>query len=351
MYPELTCPECANPDFFSTVTRRQFVQRAGIVAAAAALPQMALAAPDQPAASQPTSESLVAKLYGTLSDEQKKQICFDWDHLKDGSPLRLHVSANWHITKPTILSDFYTADQKEMIEQIFLGLYNPDWHDRVRKQLKDDGGGWGKNHNVALFGTPGTGKFEFVFTGRHITVRCDGDSNDHVAFGGPIFYGHAAQGFTEKPDHPGNVYWHQALKANALYQMLDGKQRQQALISEEPAETEIHFRASKDEIPGLSGSELTADQIEHLKKVLEALVEPYRTSDRQEADRCLTAQGGLDACRLSFYRSGDLGDDGVWDVWRLEGPSFVWHFRGSPHVHTWVSVADDPSVKYSTTGG
>jgi hypothetical protein len=37
----------------------------------------------------------------------------------------------------------------------------------------------------------------------------------------------------------------------------------------------------------------------------------------------------------------------VWDVWRIEGPSFVWHYRGNPHVHVWVNVADDPTVKIS----
>ena len=77
---------------------------------------------------------------------------------------------------------------------------------------------------------------------------------------------------------------------------------------------------------------------------------------RSEAAKMLDAQGGLDACRLSFYRkladgnSADLGDDGEWDVWRLEGPSFVWHFRGVPHVHVWVNVADDPSVKLNARG-
>lgn len=50
-----------------------------------------------------------------------------------------------------------------------------------------------------------------------------------TAFGGPIFYGHAAEGFNEKPDHPGNVYWYQAKRANELFQALDGKQRKVAL--------------------------------------------------------------------------------------------------------------------------
>ena len=45
---------------------------------------------------------------------------------------------------------------------------------------------------------------------------------------------------------------------------------------------------------------------------------------------------------------GDVGEDKVWDNWRLEGPAFVWYFRGDPHVHVWVNVADDPSVRFDT---
>lgn len=87
-----------------------------------------------------------------------------------------------------------------------------------------------------------------------------------------------------------------------------------------------------------------------------ALLEPYREIDQQEARKLLEAQGGLDACRLSFYRKAsdgssiDLGDDGEWDCWRLEGPSFVWHYRGTPHVHVWVNVSDDPTVKLNAKG-
>ena len=74
------------------------------------------------------------------------------------------------------------------------------------------------------------------------------------------------------------------------------------------------------------------------------LVEPFRVEDREEALECLKRRGGLDNCRLTFYKDGDIGNDGVWDNWRLEGPAFVWYFRGEPHVHVWVNVADDPSV-------
>ena len=85
---------------------------------------------------------------------------------------------------------------------------------------------------------------------------------------------------------------------------------------------------------------MSSDQKEFTQDILKTLVEPYRTSDRDEVTRCLEAQGGLDECRLAFFESDDIGDDGVWDNWRLEGPSFVWHFRGAPHVHVWVGNED-----------
>jgi hypothetical protein len=97
-------------------------------------------------------------------------------------------------------------------------------------------------------------------------------------------------------------------------------------------------------VAGIPVSELAADQRAELERVLGILLEPYRTVDRDEARTCLAKQGGLDRCRLAFYKQGDIGADGVWDNWRLEGPAFVWHFRGAPHVHVWVNIADAPTV-------
>lgn len=62
------------------------------------------------------------------------------------------------------------------------------------------------------------------------------------------------------------------------------------------------------------------------------------------------AQGGLDACHLAFYTDEDIENDKVWDNWRLEGPPFVWHFRGAPHVHVWVNIADSSDVQFNAPG-
>jgi hypothetical protein len=177
-----------------------------------------------------------------------------------------------------------------------------------------------------------------------MTLRCDGDSADHVAFGGPIFYGHDTGGDLEGPTHPGNVFWPQAVAANRVYAMLDGRQRGSALVEKLPRENAIAFRGKEGPLPGIAVADLSADQRSELEQVLAVLLEPFRAGDADEARRCLAKQGGIEACRLAFYREGDLGNDGVWDCWRVEGPSFVWHYRGAPHVHVWVNIADTPAV-------
>ena len=134
---------------------------------------------------------------------------------------------------------------------------------------------WGEKQNIALFGKPTEEKFELVMTGRHLTMRCDGNSTSHVALGGPIFHGHAASGFTEKVGHPGNVFWHQAKEANRVYQMLSGKQQQLALVTgKRPDEWKVPLQGPKGKFPGIPVTELSKDQRSALEKVLMLLVEP-----------------------------------------------------------------------------
>jgi hypothetical protein len=325
------------------INRRAFLESTAAIAAGSTFASAGRVA--EAASSTAAAESLVGQLYSTLSDPQKKAICFDWNHRdKKRGLLRTFVANNWNITKHEINDDFYSDDQRDLIRQVFEGIIHPEWHERYYQQLEDDAGGFGNEQSIAIFGTPGDGKFEMVLTGRHMTLRCDGNSADHVAFGGPIFYGHAPD-FNEDPKHTGNVFWHQAVEANKLYQMLDGRQQKQALVAKTPREQAVGFRGPKGGMTGLAVTDMSTDQKEHLQNVLGTLTEMYRKSDQDEAMQCLAKQGGLDACNLSFYSDKDIGEDGVWDNWRLEGPSFVWHYRGEPHVHVWVNVSDSPDVK------
>ena len=108
------CPDCL-PDTDARVSRRGFVQTMGVAAAAAATVVPRIGVADE--AAKPAPESLVTKLFHSLSPAQKEEICFDWDHKDDRGLLRMHVSNNWQITGDhKIATGFYTKDQQDMIE-------------------------------------------------------------------------------------------------------------------------------------------------------------------------------------------------------------------------------------------
>ena len=324
--PNLSECGCAGP-----ITRRDFLKTTiGGTAAAAALGS----APTLLAAKAPKPETLVGTLYKSLSEEQRKVVVFPFDH-----PLRSKVDNNWNIVDKKL--KFFTKDQQQMIRDIFTGMHSPEYAETVMKQVIHDSGDKGfEDCSVALFGEPGTGKFEFVLTGRHCTRRCDGDSVEGAAFGGPIFYGHAAKGFYEKADHPGNVYWFQAVRANEVFKMLDGKQQKLALLDEpreEKGTDTVKLTGKKKGLPGIPLTELSRDQKDHVRKVMGDLLAPFRKADADEAMKLVEANG-FNNLHMAFYKNEDIGNDGVWDVWQIEGPAMLWYFRGAPHVHTWVHI-------------
>jgi hypothetical protein len=308
--------------------RRSFLQTVGAAAVAGAAssvvwtPRASLAAPKPDSA----AESAVVRLYQTLTDEQKKTIVFPFDH-----ELRSRISANWHITKPVIGDDFYTDAQRNLITEIVKNVTSPDGFERLKQQTEYDDGGL-EAYSAALFGDPATGKFQFELTGRHLTLRADGDSVDKAAFGGPIVYGHGDE------DPSANLFHYQTKQVNEVFGALDPKQAQTALIAKAPKEDAVALQGPGKTYPGLPLTELSADQKELVEKTLKVLLGPYRTEDVDEAFAILKANGGLDSLHLAFYQQEDLNDDRVWDIWRVEGPAFVWHFRGAPHVHAYVNI-------------
>jgi hypothetical protein len=265
-----------------------------------------------------------------LKDEQKKVVCFPFDH-----PLRTKINANWKITEPTI-GEFFSKEQQATLDEIFRGVVSPDGYERFQKQMEDDDGGFEQYH-VAVFGTPGSDQFEWELTGRHVTIRADGNTVGGAAFGGPIIYGHGAG--DSKKGLPGNVFYYQTVKANEVFTALDGKQRELALQPKAPAENAVPVQGKDGKFPGISVGALSSDQKELVEKVIKVVLAPYREEDVEEALGLLKDGGGMDALHMAFYESNDIGGDHVWDIWRLEGPNFVWHFRGAPHVHTYVNIA------------
>ena len=254
------CPDCETPRIIVVheplpqIERRAFLKKTIGALAATAI------APLAHAAKGGKSETLVQQFAKTLTEAQRAKVWFPFDDRK-----RTLVDNNWHIVDEKV-GAFFTKDQQAMIREIFLGLHSPEYAEKVMQQVMHDSGKAGfEDSSIALFGEPESGKFEFVLTGRHCTRRCDGDSVEGAAFGGPIFYGHAAGSFNETAEHPGNAYWYQAKRANAVFQMLDGKQREKALLDrgrEETGNSTVKLQGKGANIEGLAVADMTKDQRE-----------------------------------------------------------------------------------------
>lgn len=319
--PTVDCPECV-----SSVSRRDFLQAAGgLVAGAAVLGTPwhgAFAAPSYSS----TAETVAQKLYETLTAAQKSQICLPFSH-----PSRTKISANWEITKPAIHENFYTVEQRGLIGEVFKGITSHEGHARFMKQMDDDDGGFDRYH-VALFGTPQSGQFEWVLTGRHATVRADGNSTAGMAFGGPVVYGHGDE------EAKSNLFHYQTVQANSVFQALNEDQRKQALLGKAPGETQVNLQERGTAFPGISLKTLSTDQQQLVASVIKTLLNPYRAEDVEESMECIEKGGGIPGLNMAFYRQEDLNNDGEWDIWRIEGPTFVCHFRGAPHVHAYLNI-------------
>jgi Protein of unknown function (DUF3500) len=319
---ENSCDDCAAKHG----SRRGFMVKSAAAASFFAASSRMVFSESSPSRS---AETTIGELFQSLSSEQRATVAKPWT-----DPLRERVNANWHITKPTIGDKFYTASQKSLVEKIVKQLTSESGHERLMKQTDDDDGGI-EAYSMALFGKPGDEKFEWMLTGRHLTLRADGNSQDKIVFGGPVVYGHG-----EESSPKDNLFYYQTLKVQSVFESLSSEQRKKALVgSNPPAETKVAIQGTDGKFEGLQGADLQGEQRTLFQQAIKSILSMYRDDDSNEANTIIEQNGGLDNLRIAYYSKNDLLNDRIWDVWRIEGPSAVIHFRGAPHVHAYIHIA------------
>jgi hypothetical protein len=331
---EASCPECEGIDRRDLL---RFVSIAPVaVAAGATLTPRRAGAEELPMPREykpSPAEELVKELYAGMSDEQKKMACLPFDDAR-----RLSVNPNHALKEP--IGKVYDNKQQELIERIVRALSAGDdvsWKQITRAGTWDASKTFG-NTGANIFGDPSKGKFAFLFTGHHLTLRCDGNFQDSVAFGGPIYYGHTPNGYTAT-----NVFLYQTKQAMKFFDALDKGQRESALITKgTPGEG-----APSVKLPGkprgVARKELSADQKELMEKVMKDLLSPFRKEDADEVISVIKESGGMDKLQFAFFsdkwEGAETNEKQPWSFWRIEGPGFIWNFRVLPHVHTYVNIA------------
>jgi len=330
---ETICPECTG---FDRRELLRYVSLAPAVALGAATlqPGALFAVPvEKPSTAKVSpADALVKELYAGMSDEQKKAVCLPYDDAR-----RTSVNPN-HALNATVGKTF-DAKQSELVERIVKALSAGDdksWTQITRGGTWDASKTFG-NTGANIFGDPSKGQFAFLFTGHHMTLRCDNDLADGVAFGGPIYYGHTPNPYSDK-----NVFYYQTQQAMKFYDALNNDQRKSATITKgNPGEGAASIKLP-GKPAGVAHKELTKDQQELMDQVMRSLLSPFRKEDADEAMDVIKKTGGLEKLQFAFYGEGyegaETNNKQPWSFWRIEGPGFVWNFRVLPHVHTFVNI-------------
>ncbi len=341
---KIQCPECDGSEDFG---RREFLMTVGGTAVTLAglevVPQVLKAQdaqpgqPAQPRVAKP-AEALIRELYQGLTAEQRDRVVLAWNHGAGPNAIATRLRMYNASLNANNIGAVYTAAQQELCGRILRAICSDEeGHRRITRNGTFDGSRSFQACGAHIFGDPTNNQqFAWVFSGHHLTVRCDGNSEPNAAFGGPMYYGHSPDGYSQR-----NVFNYQTRSVMSVWEALNAQQRRTATMTTNPGELapSIRFRAQGQAHPGIAYRDLTADQRRLVETVMRDLISPYRREDGDEVMDLIRRNGGMDQIHLGFFRNpANTGED-QWTFWRLEGPGFVWNYRILEHVHCYVNIA------------
>jgi hypothetical protein len=284
-------------------------------------------------------DELLRRFAASLDGATRARTCVPYDH-----PLRQYHNRGVWGGGASIDGENFSWEQRGLLSDIFHASLSEAGRDRVPNEFFLRFGGVHRM-NVLLCGEPETPPCQLILTGPHLNLRVGGASREGVAFGGPQIYGdQRGDGIAGLP---GNLWQFQLEIARRLFDSLDEGRRRSALLATAPVQTEIQLQGTGGTFPGMPVTELDKAQKALVRDLVDAILSTWPSRDSAFANECLASNGGLDALSLSYYRDGEVQGSGVYQIFRLEGPAAVFHFRGAPHVHAFVNVAMDGNAPLS----
>jgi hypothetical protein len=200
---------------------------------------------------------------------------------------------------------------------------------------------------LLFFGDPRSGPYQAVLSGVHLNLRLGGSVPERVAFGGPQIYGD--QRGDGAVGLPGNTYRYQMANAHRLWEALTPAERTAARQERAPAQTNIGLQGAAGRFDGLAVAQLALPKRRLVHAMVAGMLDTY--ADSAHAWDCLARNGGVEALHFADY---DIDFDGgrragaaPSQIFRLEGAAAVLHFRGEPHVHAFIHVAEDAAQQVS----
>ncbi len=336
----------------SDPSRRRFLQGAGFAAGLVATQGLGWLSRTDPSGWD--FERTARVLWQSLSPAQRAAVALPWDH--PSRQVTVHVAC---LDVPR-LGDVLTAEQRGLVHHLYETATSDEKRRRFGKLIGLEAGGLDPCAFL-FYGSPEGGPFQVSISGGHLLMRAGGMIEGGSAFGGPLGYGHQTGNGT--PRLPGNAFSYHGDAANGLVGRLPSEARARALVAGEPPhECAVQVQAAGGRFRGLPVASLDDAGKAEVASLVDVVLSCYGADDREAAWGCIRRNGGVEALHLAVWSERGFYDDGAawseldpaaraahgepyWHVWRIEGPGTVLHFRGWPHVHAAIHVAEDGGAR------
>ena len=309
---------------------------AGAVAGAGALGRYALLAPPR-SAELASVDELAVRLFATLSPEARAQACVAYDH-----PLRQYHNRGLWLGGLTVSAASLDWNSRRLLTDIMHAGLSAVGRGRV--PLQDSTRFMGVNMmQLLVCGDPRTGPYQLLLSGVHLNLRLGSTSPEGAAFGGPQVYGD--QRGNEVVGLPGNAYRYQLEGAQRLVTALTPAERGRARVARAPAQVNIGVQGAGGRFDGVPIADLAPTKRALARELVAGILDTYADEHAAYAWQCLERNGGVDALHFADYEldfdGGRRAGAAASQIFRLEGPAAVLHFRGEPHVHAFINVTMD----------
>ncbi len=280
---------------------------------------------------------LAARVFEGLSAKAKAQACVPYDH-----PSRQYYNRGLWAGGAVVHAGTFDWETRRALMDLFHAGLSEVGRTRVPNQFSTN---WAGVNGLQLLicGDPRTGPYQMLLSGVHLNLRLGGRSREGAAFGGPQVYGD--QRGNNRVGLPGNVYRYQMEASHRLFASMTPAQRTAARVEHAPPQTLIEVQGAGGRFDGVAVADLSTASRNLAREVVGGILENYADADAEYAWTCLEHNGGIDALHVADYdvdfQGGRRAGEGPSQIFRLEGPVAVFHFRGEPHVHAFLNVTMD----------
>lgn len=294
----------------------------------------------------------------SLSPEQRSIVVLPWN-----DPSR-QITNTVAIHKGPHIATLFDPYQVRLLRQLYRTMLSSQGRSWFRNTTSLEGKFEGSSFRLYSDAAAGelaaSNKTIAMINGGHYMLRHGHRlaSDEAYVFGGPIAYGQQLGNNVFRAQ--GNAFKAHGDAVNEFYAVLGTSERRGAYQLLPPMELVTQVQGANGNFSGLRIGDTSPRAQALAKNMLAIIFAAYPESQQRDAFSAIEKNGGIKSLYISLYRDYSFYQDGqrpvdlpaekvasredpYTQVWRIEGPACVIHFKGYPHVHGYINVVHNPN--------